>query len=821
MKRNILFTVFFVIICYITNYGCKSEQKAQIYELSYPSEGRSEILFDDGWKFFRGDSTGAESIKFDDSGWRSVDLPHDWSIEDIPGTDSPFDPDAVSEVSGGFTLGGIGWYRKSFIIPGKDIKRFLIQFDGIYMNPEIWINGVSLGTHPYGYTSFWFDITDHLISGKPNVLAIKVRNEGANSRWYSGSGLYRHVWLKVLEPVHIAQYGTSITTPEINADSAKVTIKTKINIQSDNISELKIVTRILNANGDEKAALISKGIAGNSGSHEIEQNLTVTSPKFWSVDSPVLYSAVSEVFEGEISVDRVETKFGIRTIQFDAENGFRLNGIEMKLKGGCFHHDNGLLGAKSYDRAEERRVELLKASGYNAVRCSHNPPSPAFLDACDKLGMLVIDEAFDMWNEQKNPFDYHLYFNEWWEKDIESMVLRDRNHPSVILWSIGNEIPNRQKPEVAELAKKLGDYVRRLDPTRPVTSAVNDLKPDKDLYFATLDIAGYNYASGGDHNKKTMYRDDHKRVPGRIMAGLESYPLEAFDAWMDVIDNKYVIGDFVWTAWDYIGEASIGWRGYPQEKNFFPWNLAYCGDIDICGWKRPQSFYRDALWMPDQISLFVTPPVPSFEPNPKRASWSKWHWLDAVADWNWKGYEGKPIEVNVYSSCGEAELFLNDKSLGRKKTNRSTEFIASWQVPYQEGELKAVGYNNSNKVASSILYTAGEPAHVRMTADRAEIIADNQDLSYVTVEIIDSKGIRNTKAENMLKFEIEGPGVIVGVGNSNPVSTESYTAYGRKAWQGRCMVVIKSKNEAGKIILTATSTDLGQASVEISSNSSL
>ena len=543
---------------------------------------------------------------------------------------------------------------------------------------------------------------------------------------------------------------------------------------------------------------------GKESIYEFDQSLTINSPDLWSTDTPTLYKAISEIYSKDILVDKVETIFGIRTIKFDAVDGFRLNGISMKLKGGCYHHDNGPLGAKSYDRAEERRVELLKASGYNAIRCSHNPPSPAFLDACDRLGMLVIDESFDMWREQKNPYDYHLYFNDWWERDIDNMVLRDRNHPSVIIWSIGNEIPNRHTPEVVAVAKMLGDRVRLLDPTRPVTSAVNDLKPDKDPYFATLDIAGYNYASGGDHNKKTIYSDDHKRVPERIMAGLESYPLEAFGAWMDVVDNPYVIGDFVWTAWDYIGEASIGWRGYMQEKNFFPWNLAFCGDIDICGWKRPQSYYRDALWMTNQLSLFVTPPVPSFEPNPNRMSWSKWHWFDAVADWNWKGYENKPFEVNVYSSCEEAELFLNGKSLGKKPTNRSTRFMANWNVPYQDGELSAIGYNKGKQVSSAALRTAGEPAQIKLTADRESIIADGQDLAYVTVQLVDGNGIPNPKAENLVKFEIEGPGSIVGVGNANPVSLESYVLPQRKAWQGRCMVIVKSNDQKGKIILKAT-----------------
>ncbi len=435
--------------------------------------------------------------------------------------------------------------------------------------------------------------------------------------------------------------------------------------------------------------------------------------------------------------------------------------------------------------------------------------------------MLVIDEAFDTWQTGKNPFDYNLYFNLWWQRDIESMILRDRNHPSVIMWSIGNEIPERQKPEVVAVAAMLGEYVHKIDPTRPVTSAVNELRPDKDPFFATLDVAGYNYAAGGDHLKTSLYEMDHKRVPGRIMYGAESYPLEAFSAWEDVIDNPFVIGDFVWTAFDYIGEASIGWRGYPQEKDFYPWNLAYCGDIDICGWKRPQSYYRDALWKKNQLSVFVTPPRPSFEPNPKRESWSKWHWYDVVADWNWAGYENIPLEVSVYSSCETVELFLNNKSLGKKKTDRSTEFIATWNVPWQQGELKAIGYQGSKPVNTAALNTAAEPGQIRLTADRPDILADGQDLSYITVELTDDNGIRNPKAENLVKFEISGPGKIAGVSNANPISTESYVMPERKAWQGRCMVIIKSDNIGGKIIVTASSGNLKSASIVLNANNRL
>jgi len=778
------------------------------------------VLFDSGWRFHLGGAQRAEQPGFDDSKWRTLDLPHDWSIEDLPGTDSPFNRDAISQVNGGFTTGGTGCYRKSFSIPPEQKGNiFTLLFEGIYMNSEVWLNGVSVGSHPYGYTSFFIDITSKVKFGEPNVLAVKVRNEGENSRWYSGSGIYRHVWLKVLEPVHVAQWGTSITTPEVNATSAKVNIKTKVNNQTDKALNIKVVTRILNGKGEETNKTESEQTVEKTGFSEFIQEVVVKNPNLWSIGSPDQYTAISDVYNNDELVDRSETKFGIRTLQFDGTNGFQLNGKSLKLKGACFHHDHGPLGARSYDRAEERRVELLKASGFNAIRCSHNPPSPSFLDACDRLGMLVIDETFDMWQHAKNPNDYSLYFEKWWQKDVESMILRDRNHPSVILWSIGNEIPGMNKPEVVNTAQMLADFVRKNDPSRKVIAAVNGVNPDKDPFIAALDIAGYNYGSGGDPLKDNIFKNDHQRVPSRIMIQTESFPLEAFQSWMDVTDYPWLLGDFVWTAFDYIGEASIGWRGYMQEQDFYPWNLAFCGDIDICGWKRPQSFYRDALWKENQLSLFVKPPKPTFEENINRESWSKWHWLDAVADWNWNGYENTSLEVSAYSSCEEVELFLNSKSLGRKKTNRSTEFKAIWNVPYQSGELKAIGYQGKKQVNTAIMQTANEPTQFKLTADRNEIKADGQDLSYITVELLDNKGIKNLKAVNLVKFEIEGPGTIVAVGNANPKSTESFQLPMRKAYQGRCLVIVKSGNTPGDIKLKASSDGLSQAEILISSGS--
>ena len=767
-------------------------------------------LFDSDWKFFRGGNQGAEKVQFDDSDWRKLDLPHDWSIEDLPGKQSPFNTNAVGQTGTGFTEGGIGWYRKSFIISEGDKGKIIqLQFDGVYMNAEIWLNGQLVGKHAYGYTTFMFDISDKILLGKENILAVKVQNLGENSRWYSGSGIYRHVWLNILNPVHFSQWGTFITTPEITADKAIVNIKTNITNTIENAVSVEIKTTLLNdQNQVVSTTRVQKQINPKS-SIEVEQDVEVLKPELWSVDSPTLYKTVVELYLGEQMIDRNSYKFGIRTISFDAKNGFQLNGKTMKLKGGCVHHDNGPLGSKAYDRAEFRKIELLKASGYNAVRCAHNPPSNAFLDACDSLGLLVIDEAFDMWQTSKNPFDYHLYFTKNWQKDTEAMVLRDRNHPSIILWSIGNEILDLDSPETVEVAKMLANYVRKLDATRPVTSAIVGMSDAKDAVISNLDVVGYNYAPDN-------YVSDHQRKPERVMVCTESSAMKAFEYWMGVIDNPWVVGDFVWTSFDYIGEASIGWLGYWPKGSFFPWTLAYCGDIDICGWKRPQSYYRDALWQnQNALSIFVKPPTPSFELNPNKEKWSSWDWHDVLADWNWSGYENKPLEVSIYSSCEQVELFLNNKSLGKKPVNRTTEFMAKWDVPYQAGVLKAVGYINKKAVSTTELKTAGEPENIKLSADRTILKADGQDLSYITVELTDNKGNRNPKSENLIQFELEGPGEIIAVGNAKPTSLESYTLPQRKAWQGRCMVIVKTKKDSGAIILKAKSENLKSTSIQL------
>ena len=777
------------------------------------------INFDNNWRFHLGGMQGAELPQTDDTKWRQLNLPHDWSIEDLPGKNSPFLSTAISQVNGGFTVGGTAWYRKTFDVPATDKgKQLVIQFDGVYMNADVFVNGKLVGNHPYGYTSFYYDITPQVNFGNKNIIAVEVKNEGQNSRWYSGSGIYRHVWLKTINPIHIAQWGTSISTPSVNTSEATIAVKVQVENESVIAANISLVTQFLDSD-EKEVGKAETAITVNAGEKKsADAGAVIKNPKLWSCDNAALYKTVTSIYQNGKVVYNEVNSFGIRSISFSVDKGFQLNGTTLKLKGGCIHNDNGPLGSKAYDRAEERKVELLKASGFNAIRCSHNPPSPAFLNACDKLGMLVIDEAFDMWATGKNPYDYHLYFKDWWQKDMAGMVLRDRNHPSIIMWSIGNEIPERGTKAGAETAKQLVAYVKGIDSTRAVTSAVNGLNPDKDPYFETLDIAGYNYPVGGDHLQENIFMQDHKRKPERIMFCSESYPLEAFGSWMAVEDNPFVIGDFVWTATDYIGEASIGWLGYFQKADFYPWNLAFCGDIDICGWKRPQSFYRDALWMPNQLSLFVKPPQPSFAINPNRESWSKWHWLDAVTDWNWKGYENTPMEVSAYSSCETTELFLNGKSLGKKQTNRSTEFKAIWNVPYNAGEIKVIGYNGNEKVNTASITTAEKPIQIKLNVDRNNINADGQDLSYVTIELLDNKGNRNPKADNELTFNITGPGVIEAVGNANPMSLESYQLPKRKAWRGRAMVIIRSTEKEGIITVTVSAKNLKQQKISLKSS---
>jgi beta-galactosidase len=577
-------------------------------------------------------------------------------------------------------------------------------------------------------------------------------------------------------------------------------------------------SHIIDPQGSEVGSVEGSAQIGAQNNFEFESEVQVNGPQLWSPDTPHLYQVeISVVVDGK-TTDTQTTTFGIRSLEFSAEKGFLLNGEPTLLKGGCVHHDNGILGAASFPRSEERKVQVHKDSGYNAIRCAHNPPAPSFLEACDRLGMMVIDEAFDCWREGKNIGDYHVAFDDWWQRDLDAMLYRDRNHPSIIAWSIGNEVMERDGSGLGyQVAAMLADRVRQVDPTRPVTAAINgswrgDSWERMHPTFATLNLGGYNY-------KWEQYRSDHERFPQRIMMGTESFPLEAFENWNEVTQNAYVIGDFVWTSLDYLGEAGIGRVQFDGEKfpflGGYPWHQANCGDLDLCGFKRPQSYYRDTLWHDDpRLTIVVHPNYPEEKtPQPTR-----WGWPEVWPNWNWPGPEGETFKVEVYANCEEVELFLDGSSLGRVPCDREQKFRAMFEVAYQPGTLKAVGYRAGQPVSEKILSTVGEPAQIRLTADRNNICADGLDLSFITVDVLDSQGRSHPTADNELFFTVRGPGSILSVGNSNPVSEEAYVGNQRKVHRGRALLVVRSDQEPGEIKLRAQADGLEAAEIVIQSN---
>lgn len=774
-------------------------------------------LFDDGWKFYKGEKEGAEQTVFDDRQWRQVDLPHDWSVEDLPmqipdSISGPFTRASVGATATGYVEGGTGWYRKTFTLTGDAGKNLSICFDGVYMNADVWLNGHHLGNHPYGYTAFYFELTPWLKPmGQKNLLAVRVRNIGKNSRWYSGSGIYRHVWLVSTGSLHIPIWGVYVTTPQVSSNEAQVNVVTSLKNDDKTTRDATIETVIISPEGMVDGKVKANITIQGKNSSSFSQTLNITKPFLWSPESPRLYKAISHVYSNNKLIDSTETVFGIRTVKLDAENGFVLNGEKIELRGGCIHHDYGPLGAAAIDRAEERKIELLKSNGYNAIRLSHNPPSKVLLDACDRLGMLVIDEAFDMWERAKNPEDYHKYFTQWWKTDLDAMLLRDRNHPSIIFWSIGNEINERADTSGLAIASRLIKEVKQIDPTRPVTEAIcafwdhpGQLWETTAPAFALLDVGGYNY-------QWRTYETDHKSYPQRIMMGTESVPKEAFENWQMVEKHPYVIGDFVWTAVDYMGETAIGHTLPGNLKDSFslgwPWFASNCGDIDLAGYKKPQSYYRDIVWHRTPIAMAVHRPLP--EGIGEQVSY--WGWPDEMQSWTWPGNEGRPMQVRVFSRSGMVKLFLNDELIGEKEIPDSS-ITAVFEVPYHPGKLKAVAIQNGKDAGSIIFETAGNAKQLRLTADRDHLHADRNDLSYITVEVLDEHGRLVPDAAIPVHFNVSGAGEIAGVVSGDPKDVSSFQKPVRKSFRGRCVVIIRPKvNRSGKVVVKVDAQGLSGA----------
>lgn len=804
--------------------------------VSFSAAARQQA-FDSSWRFFRADASGAEQPGFDDSAWRSLDLPHDWSIEEygsdaaksgdgaiwtagaVPTQVGPFDAlRSAGQESTGWVVGGAGWYRKRFSSAGLPREcQVEIVFDGVYMDSDVWLNGQHLGNHPCGYTAFAYDLTPYLRPVGENVLAVRVRNEGKNSRWYSGSGIYRHVWLTVTGNLRVPLWGVFVTTPMVSEQSATIKVATTVENRGEGEQEVIIRVRLREPEGAEAAGAVETMQRVRAGEAiETVQAILVTNPRLWSPETPNLYRAEVELLIARRTAYRSEVVFGIRGIELDAVKGLRINGEVVKLRGACVHHDNGLLGAVAIDRAEERWVELLKASGFNAVRCSHNPPSSAFLDACDRLGMLVIDEAFDQWEVAKKPDDYHRFFKDWWRRDIESMVLRGRNHPSVIFWSIGNEIPERAEPEGVEIARQLREAVKRLDPTRAITAGICGFWdhpgkewPELEPAFTHLDVAGYNY-------KWKRYESDHELHPERIIVGAETYAREAFENEAVARKHPYVIGDFVWTGMDYLGESGIGHSRLKGDNNVpirpFPWFNAFCGDIDLIGQKKPQSYYRDVVWGRSSLEMAVARPLPMGRVE----EISDWGWSDEMRSWTWPGCDGVPLKVRVYAAGDQVRLLLNGHPIGARPVSGETKFTAEFEVPYVPGELRAVALTNEQEIASLVFQTAGKPAQLRLTADRACLRADRNDLAFITVEAVDEHGSLVPDAVIPVAFHVNERGELAAVGNANPQDVASFRQPRRcKTFQGKCLVVLRPFGSVGTLRLRAEAQGISSAEVEL------
>lgn len=813
------------------------------------SEARSRNNFDAGWEFFKGDIQGAETVAFDDSQWRKLDIPHDWSIE------GPYDAKAPAGAPCGFLPCGIGWYRKTFHLdPECEGKRVFIEFDGVYMNSDVWINGHHLGYRPNGYLGFQYDMTPYLNQDGPNVLAVRVDNSlQPSSRWYTGSGIYRHVWLTVANRVHVAHNGTYIHTPEITPDVATVSMKTVVQNDGAAPVEVSLVNTIVDSDGGRVTRQTSQFALPAHGVFECPQTLEIPQPRLWSTETPELYTMRTEVFdeEGEL-VDIYETAFGVRTIQFDANEGFTLNGEKLILKGMCNHHDLGPLGAALWDEALERRLRMLQEMGCNSIRTSHNPFSPQFMDMCDRMGILVVNETFDEWREGwgfengrlvcgtgqrgKARNGYHLYFDEWAEKDLTDHILRDRNHPCVIMWSLGNEVPEAQVHGDLDTLKILADLCRKLDPTRPVTVGCNQISGVNESGFAELlDTVGYN----GGGKSCFQYREDHEQYPHRIIYASEvphtlqtrseyrtrskyrepehqpphlteeevfpetnpryesSYDnagvrISARDSWRLTRDLPFVAGEYRWTGFDYLGESG----GWPRVIGNF-------GIIDICNFPKDTYYFYQSQWTEEPM-------------------------VHLLPHWTWPGKEGKVIPVWCYTNCESAELFLNGESLGIRafdaESGDSTEtpMHLSWDVPYQAGELKVIARNGGQDVCEEIVRTAGKPARLVLSADQETLTIGQRDLSYVAIRVLDQEGHFDATADLPVTLELTGPARLVGVGNGDPLNADGYQRNSVKTFNGLALAIVAlappaplSDGQPSEIVLTARSEGLSSATVTL------
>lgn len=790
--------------------------------------------FNKGWLFFNDKAKGAENPDFEDNNWRSVDLPHDWAIE------GPFDIQHNCR-TGGLPVHGTGWYRKHFTMPsstqGKVVR---IEFEGAMYNAHVWVNGKKVGHRPYGYMGFELDISDALrYGGADNVIAVRLTPEDLASRWYPGAGIYRPVWLKIDEPVHVAQWGTFISTPTVSDKKAVVQIETLITNKLETKQPITVTHTIFNPAAEEVARL-EEEIELPANSEQLHGGyINLSFPQRWDLATPHLYKAITTLSQGGKPLDTYETRFGIRTIAYDVD-GFYLNGRKVRFNGVCLHHDNGALGAAVYRRADERKLQIMKDMGVNAVRTSHNPPSRTFLELCDEMGILVQDEAFDVWSIAKVPNGYNKFFEAWGERDLKDMIRRDRNHPSIVMWSIGNEIlEQREKKHGWEVAKRLYDYAKEVDKTRPVSAGFNYYPAPYDHNMVQqVDIVGMNYKPtkyievrenypqiplyGSETSSCTSSRgiyhlpiEKYKTHPSKQVTSYDligppwAYPPDIEFHFLD--QNPHSMGEFIWTGFDYLGEPTpYGGKDNSTDGYWnadWPSRSSYFGAVDLCGFPKDRFYLYQSQWTSEPM-------------------------IHLLPHWNWQGMEGNTIPVYCYTNCDEAELFVNGKSMGKKvkgkdKTDILIDFLRyepktfaspyrlSWDVPYEAGRIKVVGYKAGKAILEKEIRTAGKPAQISLSVDRNRIKTGGQDLAYVTVRIEDEDGNLCPQADNLVEFEVEGAGKLLAVDNGNAATTESFQASYRKAFSGMCLAILNASATAGTIELTAKSKGLKEASLSV------
>jgi len=757
---------------------------------SYDGARSTTVSFDAAWRFHLGDVTGAQATTYDDSSWTALDVPHDWSIS------LPFTQSSPAGAGGGYLNGGVGWYRKTFTLPASSAgQKLFVQFDGVYMDSTVYLNGTQVGARPYGFSSFECDLTASAKPGASNVLAVRVNNQQPSSRWYSGSGIYRHTWLKTVNPVRVAYTGEVVTTPQVSASSATVSIAVTIQNDSATDQSVTVASSVGDPTGTGVGAATSPATTVAAGkTATVTQTVMVSNPKLWSPASPSLYSVVTTLSAGGSVVDTYTTTFGIRTFAFSATSGFSLNGTPMKINGTCNHHDLGALGAAVNTRAIEKRLQQLKSMGVNGLRTSHNPPAPEFLDLADRLGFLVMDEAFDCWDQAKNTYDYARFFTKWSATDIGDMVMRDRNHPSVIIWSIGNEIQDSNNTAVAQ---SLISAVKAKDSTRAIGQAFLNATPGASV-APMEDVVGLNYAPytydnlhssnptwkffASESSSAVRSRGVYKTpVTSNILTSSDnqcssydnsvvSWGTSAEGSWSSVNTRAFIAGEFIWTGFDYIGEPTP--YSWPSKSSYF-------GAIDTAGFPKDVFYFYQSKWNAPGPTMVHIAPV----------DWTSWT-------------AGQAVPVFVYTNADSVELFLNGTSLGSKTMNSTTGHL-QWSVNFATGTLQAKATKGGTVVATDTVKTAGAAAKLALAPDRPTIAADGRDLAYVEIDIVDAQGVVAPKANNTVTVTVTGPGVLVGLDAGDSTNHDSYKGTSHAAFSGKLMAIVQSTTTPGTVTVSA------------------